>query len=262
MDKTSPEYWDKFWETNDLPKEIDVQRQTVNGYLYSEFDSFFRRYIEVNPQKSILELGCGNSVWLPYFYKHFKLNISGLDYSETGCQRSEYIFKAYNTPGKVFLGDLFSPPSELIGKFDYVVSFGVIEHFLDTVEVLKAHEKYLKADGKIIVSVPNMNGFPGWYQKVMNKEVYDTHVPIDLPYLENALKQAGFKSVVVKYILPVAVSAQIEGGMNISNIDFKKKLTLNLSRIAKIFWVIEIYTGIRFPRSKMFSPAILAYAEK
>ncbi|MFN3950865.1 MAG: class I SAM-dependent methyltransferase [Thermaurantimonas sp.] len=262
MDKTSPEYWDKFWETNELPKEINVKKKSVNGYLYSEFDAFFRKHIEADSQKSILELGCGNSVWLPYFYKNFRLNITGLDYSVMGCQRSEYIFKAFNTPGKVLLGDLFSPPQELIGRFDYVVSFGVIEHFLDTVEVLKAHSRYLTNEGKIIVSVPNMHGFPGWYQKVMNREVFDTHVPIDLSYLRVALKNAGFKNIDVQYVLPVAVSAQIDGGKKDSYVTFKKALTLTLSRITKILWAMEIYTGIRFPRSKMFSPAILAYAEK
>lgn len=262
MDKTSPEYWDKFWQTNQIPKEINIQKWNINGYLYTEFDAFFRKYIEVDRQKRILELGCGNSVWLPYFYKNFKLNITGLDYSETGCQRSKYIFSALNTPGEVILGDLFYPPSELIGKFDYVVSFGVIEHFQNTTEVLRAHYKYLRDDGKIIVSVPNMKGFPGWYQKMMNRGVYDTHIPIDKRDLECALRDAGFRNIEAEYILPVAVSAQIEGSYKTSAVKLKKGLTLMLSRVAKIFWAIEIYTGMRFPRSKWFSPAIIAYAER
>lgn len=262
VEKTSPEYWDAFWETNQIPNEIVINKKHINSYLHTEFDAFFKKHIDKGKEKKLIELGCGNSVWLPYFYKNFNLDVSGLDYSDLGCERSRFILKKYNTPGRIFEGDLFYPPEELKGKFDYVVSFGVIEHFRDTVEVLKAHAKYLNISGKIIVSVPNMCGFTGWYQKVMNRAVYDTHVPIDKNHLEEALLKAGFKNIEVQYILPIAVSAQIDGAHKTSFVSFKKLLTLNLSRLTKIIWAIEIYTSLKFPRSRTFSPALLAYAEK
>lgn len=261
-DKASPEYWNAFWETNQIPEEIIIDKKKINTYLYTEFDEFFRRHIKANEGKSLLELGCGNSVWLPYFYKTFGLNVSGLDYSTLGCERSRHILKSYHTPGNVYEGDLFYPSDDLKGAFDYVVSFGVIEHFQNTTDVLKAHAAYLKENGKIIVSVPNMYGFPGWYQKIMNRAVYDTHVPIDKNHLEGSLRKAGFKNITAEYVLPIAVSAQIDGAHKTSFIPLKKLLTLNLSRLTKVFWAFEIYTSIKFPRTRMFSPAIIAYGEK
>ncbi|GCD78588.1 hypothetical protein JCM31826_20700 [Thermaurantimonas aggregans] len=261
-DKTSPEYWDAFWETNQIPDEIVINKKHINSYLYTEFDAFFRKHIETGQERKLIELGCGNSVWLPYFFKNFNLIIYGLDYSDLGCQRSRFILKKYNTPGKIFEGDLFLPSDELKGKFDYVVSFGVIEHFRDTVEVLKAHAQYLNDTGKIFVSVPNMCGFPGWYQKVMNRAVFDTHMPIDNNYLKNALQKAGFKNIDIQYVLPIAVSAQIDGAHKTSFVSLKKFLTLNLSRLTKILWAFEIYTSLKLPRTRTLSPALIAYAEK
>ncbi|GCD80044.1 class I SAM-dependent methyltransferase [Schleiferia thermophila] len=262
MDKTSPEYWDEFWKTNRIPKEIQIQKFDINTYLYREFDAFFRKFIEPNSDLSLIELGCGNSVWLPYFKKEFLFRISGLDYSRLGCERSRMILDYYNVEGAIFEGNLLTPPTHLISNFDIVVSFGVIEHFQDIVEVLKAHALFLKKNGKIFVSVPNMHGFPGWYQKIMNKEVFDAHVPIDKDKLMEALSKAGFKNTKAEYLLPVAVSAQIEGSKPDKFIQVKKALTLNLSRLSKIFWAMEIFSGVRLPRTKLFSPALIAYGEK
>lgn len=262
MDKTSSEYWDEFWKTNSIPNEIVVNKKSINGYLYTEFDAFFKKHLTADNQKSIIELGCGNSVWLPYFYKNFNFSIYGLDYAKLGCERTRQILTSYNTPGTVIEGDLFSPSAELKDAFDYVVSFGVIEHFEDTTHVLKAHKTYLKKDGKIIVSIPNMRGFPGWYQRMMNREVFDTHVPLSREALMAALQDAGFKNIDAQYVLPVAVSAQIEGGTKQKHVKVKRTLTLTLSRLAKVVWAVEIFTGIKFPRSKWLSPAIIAYAER
>ena len=91
----------------------------------------------------LLEIGCAKSAWLPYFAKEFSLSVCGLDYSPIGCQMSRKILQANGVVAEVFCADLFSPPDNMLGVFDVVVSLGVVEHFEDTASCLNAVSSFL-----------------------------------------------------------------------------------------------------------------------
>lgn len=42
---------------------------------------------------------------------------------------------------------MFNPPNDLIGSFNVDCSFGLVEHFADTVDAIKACSKFAKPDG-------------------------------------------------------------------------------------------------------------------
>jgi cyclopropane fatty-acyl-phospholipid synthase-like methyltransferase len=104
----------------------------------------------------LLEIGCARSAWLPYFAKEFGFKVYGVDYSELGCEQALQILSNEGMEGEIVCSDFFSPPESMIGQFDVVVSFGVLEHFQDAQGCILAFSKYLKRNGIMITNIPTL----------------------------------------------------------------------------------------------------------
>lgn len=68
------------------------------------------------------------------------------------------------------IADIFTYEDEK--QYDIVCSFGLIEHFSDKTEIIKAHKKFLKKNGKNIIIVPMDSPLTRTYYEVfpeMNK---------------------------------------------------------------------------------------------
>ena len=144
------------------------------------FDALFRDLFAGLPTQRmrLLEVGCARSAWLPYFGREFGFELHGLDYSELGCRQERTILVKAGLEGEVTCADLFTPPPDLLGAFDVVVSFGVVEHFSDTLAATRALAALLRPDGLVVTVVPNMRGAIGRIEQLINRDVYDIHVPI------------------------------------------------------------------------------------
>jgi SAM-dependent methyltransferase len=261
-DKAGEEYWSNFWKNYKIPDSINPYSYNVNYFPHKLYHHFFKKYISKEDKgKKILELGCGNSAWLPYFAKEFGLEIYGLDYSEFGCKQSEYILKQENLSGKIIQADFFDPPEDFYEKFDFVLSVGVVEHFTDTDSIVKHFSRFLKPGGVLLTLIPNMTGLIGWWQKVVNKEVYDVHVLIDSKRLEKSLREAGLTDVNVEYIVSVGFGVTVHGGKEPKFYKLKKIITLTLSRLSKIIWLLEMLIK-PLPAIRIFSPTIISAARK
>ena len=118
-------------------------------------------------------------MWLPYFAKEFAFEVYGIDYSEIGCQQAKQILEYEGVNGKIVCADFFSPPGSMLKAFDVVVSFGVLEHFEDTTACIAAFSKFLKPGGLLITNIPNLCGLNGLIQKMINRSIFDIHVPLD-----------------------------------------------------------------------------------
>jgi SAM-dependent methyltransferase len=98
----------------------------------------------------ILEVGCAPGRFLSMIGKSRPQHrLAGVDLAtdavarmrEAGCQ------------AELFEGDVRTV--ELPRKFDVVLSFGLLEHFDDPVEIVRAHARHAKAGGHVAVTVPN-----------------------------------------------------------------------------------------------------------
>src|ERR1044071_5236707 len=57
---------------------------------------------------------------------------------------------------RVFVGDVQSLSLPLdVGSFDYIIFADVLEHTVDPWSLLATYRRYLKADGRVIASIPN-----------------------------------------------------------------------------------------------------------
>jgi cyclopropane fatty-acyl-phospholipid synthase-like methyltransferase len=212
-DKAGENYWEEVWKASNLQPAIIPESKSINNYFNHIAHNYFKEQLGnlATQDKKILEVGCGNSVWLPYFAKEFGMNITGLDYSEHGCAQERKILEREGITGEIICSDFFSPPENLIGSFDFVVSFGVIEHFTDTTGAIKQLSKFLKKGGLLITFVPNLTGLYGFLQKRFNRPVFDIHYPMDKEQLKSFTEKAGLQLINIQYAGVISLSLNLEG---------------------------------------------------
>jgi 2-polyprenyl-3-methyl-5-hydroxy-6-metoxy-1,4-benzoquinol methylase len=203
LDKAGKSYWDCKWENTFLPERINPYGSGPNHYLDRKFHGFFRSVFsdKVTQNNKLLEIGCARSLWLPYFAKEFGFKVYGIDYSEVGCQQALQLLSNEGVEGRIVCGDFFSPPESMIGEFDVVISFGVLEHFQDTQGCISAFSKYLKRKGIMITTTPNLIGLIGLIQKSINRNVFDIHVPLSPENILEAHQKNKLESVSCNYFL-------------------------------------------------------------
>ncbi|MBS1765571.1 MAG: class I SAM-dependent methyltransferase [Bacteroidetes bacterium] len=262
-DRAGEDYWSLVWKNTPLPESINTDDKKLSNHILRAFDKVFKSVLGKYDLKGkrIIEVGCGNSVWLPQFAKSYNLIPTGLDYSEFGCEQERKIFQRDGIIGDVYCADMFNPPEELIGKFDIVLSMGVVEHFDDTSEAIKALKKYIKPDGLIITTIPNNTGLLGWLQKVINKPIYDIHNIIDKNDLESAHLKNGFEIIFSRYVVSFGLHVNLdEKEKPVKNLKFKKIIVKGLSLITSVVWMFESMF-FNLPVSKLFSPAVIIIAK-
>lgn len=203
MDKAGKSYWDCTWKHAYLPETVNPYRPGPNHYIDRKFHDFFRGVFldKETRNKKLLEIGCARSLWLPYFAKEFGFKVYGIDYSEIGCQQAMQVLSKEGVEGEIVCADFFSPPEWMIGEFDVVISFGVLEHFEDTEGCILAFSKFLKQEGIMITNIPNLMGLLGLIQKLMNRNVFNIHVPLSLGEVLEAHQKSMLEPVSCNYFL-------------------------------------------------------------
>jgi SAM-dependent methyltransferase len=147
----------------------------------------------------------------------------------------------------------------MLAAFDIVVSFGVVEHFEHTAGCLKALSQFLKPGGLAITIIPNMVGLPGYFQKVINRRVFDVHVPLDNRALA-ANHEPSLNVLSCSYFLFVNW-----GAINMENWEGQMSYRLGTrlrSWMSKGFWVLEDLAPIIFKPNRLSSPYINCVAQK
>lgn len=185
---TQQSYWDQQYANRKGSEEI-----RLDGLLNQSNRDIFRILERLSLQdKRVLEIGAGDSSWLPFLARQFPNGrFSGLDYSELGCSRLISRSQAAGAAVTVIRGDLFSPDAELAGAFDVVISFGVAEHFDDLGAALGAMERFLAPKGVMFTLIPNLSGVMGGLAKFFNQEIYEQHVAHDWHSFESGHRAAG-----------------------------------------------------------------------
>lgn len=245
-------FWEKTWAEKKRPGQYNP-----SNYSHRRFDAFFRRHLRGAAGRAILEVGCAQSSWLPYFHLAFGCRVAGIDYSPTGCRMAKQLLDEAGVPGEVLERDLFEGNGDLEGAFDFLFSLGFIEHFEDTVGTLARMRRFLKPGGTILTIVPNFPGWLGALQKMVHPEVYGMHILLDLPDLERVHRDAGFTTVEAGYLGTIASEVVKYPDPAPLRLRILRKI---LKKITKTCWLLCRATG-RHPESSRISPYI-AYVGK
>lgn len=267
-DKAGKQYWNNVWGGIEIPKAVDPEepgfKNYVNRYFHKHYFAkwFSRIFRDGTKGKSFLEIGCGRSAWLPYFSRQFGFDICGLDYSEVGCEQEKEVLKRGGIEGRIVCADMFSPPDDMIGKFDVVLSIGVIEHYKDTANAVSVILRYVKPGGIVITNIPNMVGLVGLIQKLIDRRVYNIHVPIGSERLKILHAFPGIEVLDCSYFL------NLNFGMPNINMSAPGSFLTKIKRmIMRGLWLTSILFWIfskcfRTSESKYLSTYIMCLARK
>lgn len=99
---------------------------------------------------SVIELGCGVGNFLENLEKRVPV-VYGTEYNDTAIEIAR-------SKGLIVFGKDHPGMEQLRGTFDAAFSFHVLEHVADPVEFIKDMFAWVKPDGKVGISVPNMDG--------------------------------------------------------------------------------------------------------
>ena len=263
-EKTDLSYWESQWSEKGQPKScfLDVDKPQLKNFAIRKFHHLFSSILNGRKGERLIEVGCGGSLWLPYFASRFNMEITGIDYSPTGCNRAREILKRLNIHGEIIETDLFRPPSEMVDAFDVLVSLGVVEHFSDPSACICACGKFLRLGGKMITVIPNMTGLVGKVQKCMSPVVFNVHVPLKKEDLEEAHRSAGLRVLSCDYFMFFNLS--------VVNMEFWKKshplagklVWEGLKGFTGAMWAIESVIPFLLKPNRYTSPLIVCVAQK
>jgi len=142
-------YWDKQWKKFEITDDL-----IKDEYLAPEVFRCLDRYL---PEKiSFLEAGCGLGIWNFMLDKHYegKTNISiGIDISDSVFQAEKYK-KEKKADITFFKGSILELPFKS-DSFDFITSFGVVEHFKDPKNPIREMQRVLKPGGVLFIDTPN-----------------------------------------------------------------------------------------------------------
>ncbi|MCK9991313.1 MAG: hypothetical protein RugAbin2_02327 [Rugosibacter sp.] len=263
-DKAGKTYWDAAWQATAQPRLVVPNDRGLRNHVRRRFHEFFYGLMNSRRGQKVIEVGCANSVWLPYFASEYGCSIAGLDYSPTGCASAQALLKTAGVEGEVFHGDIWAPPAELLESFDVVFTNGLIEHFEPTEHILTALAKLLRPGGIMITIVPNMVGWVGQVQKYLNRQVFDIHVPIGLEAIQTAHQRAGLTPQQSHYLCSINFGVlNLDGATDNTPIRVTKKFTTKaLIALSALVWWIEDHSPLRLPPNRLTSPYIACIAIK
>ena len=163
-------------------------------------------------KKVILDLGCGDGVYMKYF-RQAGHSVIGVDIAENAIKKARKKgFKVYDLP----LDKPFA--SKIKERFDVAFGSEIIEHIFDTDQFLQEIRRVLKKNGELIITTPNVASLGRRILLLLGKSPltettarksdaghvrYFTHET-----LANLLKENGF---LVKYSSSAVVNLDING---------------------------------------------------
>jgi SAM-dependent methyltransferase len=117
-------------------------------FKHSPYGSHVQTLAAIRPGTSVLDLGCSQGL-LAGPLKHKGVRVVGVDLEPP--ERASRDLEAYHRR------DLEQPLAIPAGReFDYVVVSDVIEHVVNRGQLLRSARRYLKPDGRLLISTPNI----------------------------------------------------------------------------------------------------------
>lgn len=134
---------------------------------------------------SILEIGCGRGTASIFLNKRLNCKSIGIDFSEVSIEIAKKNASFYKSNSEFFIADIFGKnlfKSDFIsgeGKFDVVISLGVLEHIESLEECLLIHYKLLKKDGLFCAMVvPEKKSIQDYFE-LLNKLLFRLNIIFD-----------------------------------------------------------------------------------
>jgi 2-polyprenyl-3-methyl-5-hydroxy-6-metoxy-1,4-benzoquinol methylase len=100
---------------------------------------------------SVLDVGCNAGFFGEQLIKKKNAQMDGIDINEEALEKAKIIYR------KVFQRDLYGSKLDIDEEqYDYIIFSDILEHLPRSDLILKDARKYLKNDGRVIITLPNI----------------------------------------------------------------------------------------------------------
>ncbi len=243
---TSRQFWLDYWESKE-----GLVFEVPNNY---PFVGLLEKLVKQNNSKTLLEIGGFPGYFSVWAKRHLQLNATLLDFVV-----HTKILNELETANNLKTGsievievDLFNYTPQK--RYDLVVSNGLIEHFVDTKNIIQKHVEQLNSGGILLITLPNFKSLNGWFQKTFDLENYEKHNIncMDLDLLNNACQELGLTEIQTRYDGKFMLWFEREND---------KPLWVRL--LKKVIWLpLKVFFKIIPIDTKAFSPYIIVTAKK
>ena len=162
-------------------------------------------YLETRPDiqalvdargKRILDVGCAAGELGRAFKQAGALEVAGIERSIEAATQAKKLLD------RVLVGDVENACLPLEDEsFDWIIFADVLEHTIDPWTALRLYRRYLKSDGRVVASIPNVRFYAIIARLIFNRWGYresgildSTHLRFfTLPTIREMFKQAGFE---------------------------------------------------------------------
>lgn len=183
-EKTSKQFWERFWQKVRLPERVNYSFK--NDRLVGET---LKAHIPNGAlNKTMAEIGCAPGKWLVFFYEKLSYIVTGYEYLEIAAKKTEENLLLNNVPHDKF-NIIVQDFTRLKGfqKQDVIFSTGFIEHFDDYENILEKQLDMLNNDGYLIIGVPSFRYVNYLIQKMIDPYLSDKVLP---SHNQSAMKKA------------------------------------------------------------------------
>lgn len=186
---TDKEYWDNYWSNyqyDRIPKKV-------------AFEKFMPK---LTRGVNFIEIGGFPGVFAACFYQRGIRDTTILDFyiNKEIVRNFEKINDLPEGAIQCIESDFFDFSSDK--KYDVVFSYGFIEHFEDTHDVIRRHVDLLSENGQLLILIPNFLGLNGELQKRYDRENLEAHnlQSMKIPYLKGIMQTFNLYDVSVDYL--------------------------------------------------------------
>lgn len=135
----------------------------------------------------VLDVGC-NTGLLAHKLKDKSVTLDGVDINDEALKMAQKYYR------RVFKRDLYIPSLQLpLTKYDYIVYSDVLEHLPYPDKLLIDTRKYVKKDGFIIASIPNVARFEIRLQLLLGRFRYEESGIMSSDHLRFFTKDSAIK---------------------------------------------------------------------
>ena len=115
----------------------------------------------------------------------------------------------------------------------------------------------------LVTLIPNMTGLIGFIQKLVNRPIYDIHVPLQTDELVEAHRQAGLQVVRCEYFVPLSFTVSNLNGLDPDSIitRIKSQFLYVLSLISRVIWITDEYI-VPFSVNRFSGSYVMSVAQK
>lgn len=193
-DETSKlrETWDNIWKNT--PYGHSDKRLCRSQ---EKIDNLLEMGVCFNPGQCVLDAGCGNGIALACLEKMFQILPFGIDISSEVLKTAEKTALDLGVGNTFKQGDIRSIPFEN-DKFDFVMSWGVIEHFFDYELAIDEFYRVLRPGATLNLVQPNkfsLRHLKKFYLELTGQWEFDMQINFSPNFLCSLLRKKGFRNI-------------------------------------------------------------------